>query len=135
MATITINAHTVIKSSELNDFDEVDDLATSDEKLAATQAWLLLLLVRAGVEESQVTATGAGQLRSLAAYDLLERYYAEIAREMSAEEGFASKREYWAGRKQEEMDLIFGTDPPLIDIDPSTTDKPGGELRQIWIGE
>ncbi len=131
---VRLNSHRVISATELNQFDEVEDLPTAKEKAEATQAFLLVCLLRAGVAETQVTEAGASQLRSLAAYDLLERYYAEITRDLGSEEGFASKREYWAGKKTEEKDLIFGTDPPAIDLDPDTTDKPGGEFRQIQIG-
>ena len=133
-ALVEINTHRVISTTELKDFDEIDDLGAAKEKAQATQALLLTCLLRSGVAETQVTALGASQLRSLAAYDLLERYYAEISRDLGSEEGFAWKREYWAGKKTEEKELIFETDPPAIDLDPSTTDMPGGEFRQIQIG-
>lgn len=131
---VTINTFRVLSTTELTDFDEIADIATLKEKAQATQAFLLLCLLRSGVGETQVTVTGAKQLRSLAAYDLLERYHAELARGLGPEEGFGASREYWRGKKKEEKDLIFGTDPPAIDLDPATTDKPGGEFRAIGIG-
>lgn len=131
---VVLNTQKVIASGELNDFDEIGDLDTVKEKVEAAQSWLLLCLFRAGVAETQITATAATQLRSLVAYDLLWRYFAEVAREMSTEEGFASKREHWKSMRDEEKEDIFGTDPPALTLTPGTTDKPGGEMRQIQIG-
>lgn len=147
VSTVTVNSLTVIESTELDVWADVDtSKANITEKNDEVQQELLTLIAKAGIEKDNIaTSGGSGRqddLRPLAASIWLHKYYAEQAKSSGRAGTFGDLRDYWQGRMEFYMRLVLGLDPRKMNVvsdhqvtltSGADTDVTENNLRQILI--
>ena len=95
----------IVSAEAIAAYEEVTDEKMLAGVLPLAQAQLTALLFRAGVDldglDAIQSATVAGRLHPLASALWLEAYWANLAKDLDAGEGFSSKRDFLGrpGRK------------------------------------
>ena len=110
----------------------VTDADVIENVLPLAEAQLTAMLLRAGVDLDQLDAsdarTVASRLLPVASALWLEAYWANLAKDLDAGEGFSSKRDYWAKQVERYRRLIL--DEPL-EVLGISDDRPRGNLRFV----
>ena len=120
----------IVSVEAIQAYDEVTDLLAIEGVRPLAQAQLTAQLRRAGIDFDALDAADAakvaGRLHPHAAHVWLAAYWAQLAKDLDADEGFSSKAKYHQ-REGEKLARLLLAEP--LSVIGLVDDRPLGNLR------
>ena len=132
MPDFELASQKIVSGEAIRAFDEVTDPEVIAGVKPLAEMQLRALLLRAGIDMDRLdaadAATVAGRIRPLAAHLWLAAYWAQLAKDLDADEGFSSKAKHHQ-REGEKMARLLLAEP--LEVIGIVDDRPRGNLRFV----
>ena len=132
MPDFQLASQQIVSADEIRSYDEVTDSKAIEDVRPLAQAQLSAALRRAGIDFDALDAADAakvaGRLHPLAAHVWLAAYWAQLAKDLDADEGFSSKAKHHRQEGEKMARLLLAEPLEVLGI---SDDRPRGNLRYL----